>query len=371
MSSSEKYILIIILNRTIEMPWIKPHLRNLDRTHLMGRIDREDLLLLDINEGSGLPVPFIRKVLCEINPRLIATYPEYEVLSNKIALHNNLKPQNICLSNGSDAAIKYIFDAYISPGDKIVFAEPTFAMYPIYCKMFNAQKKAVGYNSDLSFPLKKFIAELRPGIKIAIIVNPNSPTGCALKEEDLLLIIKKASMRNILVVVDEAYFYFYRQSVIEYVNKFKNLIVLRTFSKLCSMASLRLGYAASCPQIVADLMKVRPTYDVNGLAVLFVEKLLDNSYLINKLLDVSYAEKKYLMQRLFRSGIEYREGSANFVLINCGRRADEIRQRLKGSRILVGGGFKQEFLKDYIRVTIGNAAAMRRFWRSFIKAWRG
>ena len=201
-----------------------------------------------MNEGvPGLPSSFVKETLAGIDGEWLATYPEYHTLQEKLAIHNGLAPENLILSNGSDGAIKYIFDAYVSPGDRILLADPTFAMYPVYCRMFEAEPLVVPYRPDLSFPWQEFLDQMVPGVRLAVVVNPNNPTGSALPASRIIEMIRHAARYKILLLVDEAYFYYYPETVIQAVKEFENLIVLRTFSKLCGMAALRLGYAAACP----------------------------------------------------------------------------------------------------------------------------
>jgi histidinol-phosphate aminotransferase len=324
-----------------------------------------------MNESvDGLPAGFVKNALKEIGPQFLAAYPEYNELKKKVAVHNGLQPGNISLSNGSDAAIKYIFDAYVSPGDKVLLTDPTFAMYPVYCAMFNAEPVMAKYKSDLTFPKDDFREKISSGIRLAVIVNPNSPAGSVVAPDVLLSIIEKAADNDVLIIVDEAYFYFYPHSVITQVEKYSNLIVLRTFSKLCGAAATRLGYAAASPKIIEDLRKVKPTYDVNGFAVLVGEKIMDSPDIIRDLVRSTDDGKKYLVEELSREGIEHSEGQANFVLIKCDERVEEVLKKLAEKNILVNGKFKQDFLKDYIRVTVGSRPAMKRFWDSFIGIWK-
>jgi len=331
---------------------------------------RTGFLRLDMNEGvPGLPDGFVEGIIKNITPEYLATYPEYKVLREKIAFHNGLKPENITLTNGSNGAIKHVFDAYISAHERVLIADPTFAMYSIYCKMLNAEMLSVEYNADLSFPVEKFTDMMSSRIKLAVLVNPNNPTGTALDHKTLMAIVKKAFENNILIIVDEAYFYFYPQTVIKEINKFENLIVLRTFSKLCGMAALRLGYSASCPSIADNLKKVKPTYDVNRVAVLFGEKLLGSPEIIENLIRAANEGKKYLTGQLSKNNIEYKSGQANFVLIKCGQKVKPVIDSLKEKKILVSGGFKEPFLRNYIRVTTGNKNVMEIFWKAFCNIW--
>lgn len=346
----------------------KKHLKGIFRTIPK---KRTGCIRMDMNESvDGLPDSFIRTVVCDINPERIAGYPEYQSLAKKIAKHNSINPENICPANGSDGAIKYIFDAYISPGDKILITDPTFAMYPIYGRIFNADVISVKYGYDLEFPSKEFIEKMSRYIKMAVVVNPNNPAGSAISQKDLAAIIKKAEKNNILLVVDEAYFYYYPKTIIKNIRDHKNLIVLRTFSKLCGMAGLRIGYAAACPEIIENLRRVKSTFDVNGLAVLFTERLLDNPDVIRGLIDDVSRGKRYMSDRLSRAGIEHKVGLANFILIRCGDRTEEIIKKLSGKNILLHDRFKQDILKDYMRVAVGSEKIMKKFWSTFISIWK-
>ena len=144
------------------VPNIKPYLKDVYRTHL-GENSRQDFLRLDMNENpDGLPEEFLQNVLSKIDAEYLATYPEYSSLIQKIADYDRIHPENVCLSNGSDGAIKYIFDCYVSPGDTVLLTEPTFAMYPVYCKIFGAHPKFIAYNHNFDFPVDTFIDEISP-----------------------------------------------------------------------------------------------------------------------------------------------------------------------------------------------------------------
>jgi len=352
------------------MPEVKRHIKNLFRTH-SEHTNRKAALRLDMNESvEGLPDQFVKSVLAEIDGNFMASYPEYRLLEEKLAKHNNLNIDNICLSNGSDGAIKLIFEAYVLPGDNILLTDPTFAMYPVYGQMYDANVSLIKYDSNLRLSAEEFCGMISKGTKLAVLVNPNNPTGSILSRDDIIKVIKKASQSDTLVIVDEAYFYYCQETVIDLVGNYNNLVVLRTFSKLCGIAAARLGYAAACSEIIDNLRRVKPTYDVNGLAVLFAEKLLDRPELMQDLMRAVNNGKEFLSAKLSSEDIEHHIGHANFVLIKCADRAAEVTKRLEDKNILVSSGFRQEFLKDYIRITIGSREKMEQFWREFIRIWR-
>ena len=352
------------------MPPIKHHLSRIYRTNTDEK-SRQGFLRLDMNESlSGLPKKFINDVFSRVSPDYLATYPEYRSLKEKIAQFNNVLPENILLANGSDAAIKYIFDVYIKEGDKVLLTDPTFAMYPVYGQIFNAQAVLVEYNHDLSFPKNKFLKMMNSDVKMAVIVNPNNPTGSVISPQDLQEIITLAADKDILLIIDEAYFPFCPYTVVEQVKHFSHLIVLRTFSKMLAMAGARLGYAVACPSVIESLGRVRPTYDVNGLAVLLAESLLSKKEIINELMEDFKQGRDFLQKQLSKYHIPYKDTNANFVLISCGDRLPGIKAALEENKILVGGPFKQSFLEGYIRVTAGPKPVMEKFLESFIKIWQ-
>lgn len=351
------------------MPVAKAHLGGLHRANLHER-RRRGYLRLDMNEGvPGLPEDFVKAFWAGCDAQFLATYPEYGAIQDKIACHNQVSPENIILSNGSDAAIKYVFDAYVSPGDKILLTDPTFAMYPVYCRMFAAQPLVLSCQPDLTFSAEDFRRQISSGLRLAVVVNPNNPTGYAFPPNQLLELIQEAYRHDVLMVVDEAYFYFYPESVVEEIGHYDNLIVLRTFSKLCGLAAARLGYAVASPAIIDNLRKVRCTYDVNGIAVALAAKLLDNPGLIQNLIQDAAAGKDFLVRQLAEAGIEHRAGQANFVLIKCDGRAPELAKKLEREKILVGFGFQNIHMQDYLRITVGSKKIMAQFWGKFIQIW--
>ena len=343
----------------------KTHLRNIYRTPFQER-SRRDFLRLDMNENpDGLPDEFVREVLKCIDANSLSMYPEYTSLITKIADHNNVGSENICIANGSDGAIKYIFDAYVAPGDHVLLTAPTFAMYPVYCEMFDARSVFVPYRDDFSFPLNQFLESICEDIRLAVLVNPNNPTGVAISRSDFLKVISRCCDNDVMCIVDEAYFYYYDETFIQDIKTFENLIVLRTFSKVCSLAGARVGYAAASPEITLNLNKVRPTYDVNGFAALFAERILDAPQLVAQAIENAREGKDFLVNQLRQNNIECVAGMANFVLIKCPGLVGKLVDELRKEKILVSGGFKQHFLKDYLRVTVGSLSKMTHFFDVF------
>ena len=349
-----------------DMPQPKKHLIDLYRG-VGHSCSRRDFLRLDMNESvEGLPGSFIRGVLNDIGPEEIASYPEYEEITAMIAGSVGLAQENVLVTNGSDAAIKHLFEAYVDADDNVLFTDPTFAMYPVYSKIVGASEVAVPYNNDLSFPFDAYrqaIEHYQP--KLAVVVNPNNPTGSRVEQNIIRKLAQACRKQGSLLVVDEAYFHYLEETAVALISEFANVAILRTFSKLGGLAGLRIGYALSHADVISAMGKVKSTFDVNCLAVAMAKALLARPEILQTQLTAVAEGRNWLIDKLEDRGIRYVAGHANFVLIDCGVRCLDIAEALKRDSILVGTGFKQPFLKQYLRVTLAGPEVMKRFWEAF------
>lgn len=346
---------------------IRKHLENINRFD-PDTVTRsgDEYLRLDMNEGvSLLPEEIIVDITKKINSDYISTYPSYKNLKNLLAKFDSVDTTNVCLTNGSDCAIKYIFETFVEPGNKVLITDPTFAMYPVYGNIYNAVINSVTYNDDLSFPFKKYIEAIDSETKLVVIVNPNNPTGSVLEIDKITVILEKAKSNNAIVVIDEAYYLFYPESMACLIAKYNNLIVTRTFSKVFGMAALRLGYILSNNKIINYICKIKPTFDVNGLAVLFAEQVLSSNCILDDMIAKSKKGKDFICKKFADKNITYIPGNANFILIELSSHVDDILNELTSQKILVSGGFKQPFLKQYLRVTTASETIMDKFWTTF------
>lgn len=325
--------------------------------HHKTNMDRTQYLRLDMNENiDSLPTEFIQSVFSSISGDMLATYPNQEKTTQILADYNRLEYQNILLTNGSDGAINWVFETFIAASDKVLLTNPTFAMYNVYGKIYDADVLTVNYESNLEFPYEEFMDRLNQDIKLAVVVNPNNPCGTVLEEEKLVSIIEKAHSNNTLLVVDEAYYYFYTETVKDYVKKYDNLIVLRTFSKVCAMAGLRVGYIMADSKIIYSIKKVALSFDVNAVGLVFVNKLMENQYIIDDLCKNVNDGKKFVCNELDQLNIPYVLGKGCFMLIELHGDLHEIQQYFKEKGILVSLA-----LNKYIRINLGAPGKMQLF----------
>ena len=334
-------------------------------------LNRDEFLRLDKNENlKGFSKEVIEDILKMVTSDFLTAYPDASPLYKKLAQCLEISQEQIYLSAGSDAGIKAVFEVYVESEDEVVVIHPTYAMYYVYSKMFNARLIEVSFDKNLSLPVERITEKISSTTKLICIANPNSPTGTVFSVKDLEKIIEIASENGALVLVDEAYYQFWGSSAIDLVSDHDNLIVVRTFSKALGLASARLGYLVSTPETVSHLFRVRPMYEVNSFAISLGLYMLEHPDIAKEYVNKIEQSRKWLKEELSKDGIDIAPGFANFVLINVGdsKRASQITEILLNEKIVIKGGFRETCLKPYTRVGLGTLDQMRYFLKKFREA---
>lgn len=344
----------------------KETIKNLNRIRDVGS-DRSSYVRLDKNERT---VPFgkdaFEKMMARIRPDLLPMYPDQTPLYKKLADYWELNEGYFLLSNGSDAAIKMIFETYINPGDKVVFLDPTYAMIEVYADMFAANKIKIGYSPDLRLNFEDLAGTITPGTKAAIIANPNQPTGTLLGEAEVEALIDRAEKTNTLLVLDEAYQPFSGQgSAVKYVTRSSCLAVIQTFSKAMGLASIRLGYIISDPKNIDMLYKTKSYADISLFAVQLGGFFLDNHEMVKDYIQSVREGKEYVKKELDPLGIECILGHTNFIHIRMPFKYDVKRiyseMMKRGYLIRISGSGLPAVLEGCIRITVGPVDQMKEF----------
>lgn len=252
-----------------------------------------------MNENpEGLPKDFVDSVLKEITPEFLAVYPEPDRFLNKYADFIGVQYENVLATNGSDMAIRYILETFGEQGKEVITVAPSFEMYWVNCCILGLKHVPISYEEDLSMDVNKIINAINPDTRIVVLLNPNNPVGNVYTEKEIQLIINKAKSMNAIVIIDEAYHYFYPNTFLQYALQENNVIVLRTFSKLFSLAACRLGVVISNPEIIHYIKNAKLTFDVNSFALLFGEKIIDNPQLIDNLISTEKEGKDFTLKSL-------------------------------------------------------------------------
>lgn len=326
-----------------------------------GRQGRADFLRLDMNENpEGLPGELVDKVKAELTPEFFATYPEPERFLKILAEYLGVKRENVCVTNGSDMAIRYLFEVFGRPDSSVVTVSPTFEMYRINCLIFGLQHKPVMYNPDFSLDFSKVLDAITEDVSIVSVLNPNNPIGTVYTNEQFDAIAERAKEVGALVIVDEAYHYFYDKTFLNKIFEYDNVVLIRTFSKLFSVAAVRLGFIVGNEELVKYVWNVRPTFDTNAVALKFGEVLLKEPGLCEKLVAIEKEGRNYLTESLAEHGYEYFAENGNYAFIRTKTSVSQVKERLEEKKILIKT-YGQEMLKDYIRISTGSKRVMKQF----------
>ncbi len=348
----------------------KPTVKNLYRHRDFGS-DRVQFVRLDKNERTTpFPQEAFRGMLAQVSRESITMYPDQRPLYRKLAAFWGLDASQFLLTPGSDAAIKIVYETYVSPGEQVVFLDPTYAMVEVYANMFDARKIKVGFSADLEVDFAKLMHTVSDRTRVVFVANPNQPTGTILSQQQIRSLLDKALRTDTLVVFDEAYQPFSEQeSTIRLVNQYPNLVVTQTFSKGAGLASVRLGFICSNPHNIDFLFKVKTHSDINLFALKFGEYLFDNYAVIQDYVDSVKQSKQLIARDMEELGIETLQGHANFVHLRFppGYDLDGLAAALetRGYLVRVSGSGLPAVIENCIRITVGPVAQMREFLHVF------
>lgn len=350
--------------------FLREHLRSIERTD--ERHERRDrFICLDRNErASPFPDAQLQQMLAVLTPRDLMAYPDPGPFVSRIAALVGLPEDWICETAGSDAAVRRLLMAYLRPGSAVLFANPSYAMYGIYTRIFEGEPRTVEYGPDRDLDVDAFVAAIVPGVSVVIIANPNQPTGTALSEDALERIAACAAANGALCAIDEAYYPFYAETALPLVQRFANLIVTRTLSKYPGVAGLRLGYAVGSPALMKGLTAVRGGSEISGVSLALGCYLLDHPEIAEAFREVVEAGREILIGAAQCLGFEVLPCAANFQLLRSpsGVDADAVARALKRRGYLVKSGFHHPSMLQCIRISLNGPDVMRPFADAFVDA---
>jgi histidinol-phosphate aminotransferase len=332
-------------------PLLSPALTRPDWTVSSSRNPK--LLWLDKNENLDPELASIAtEVIKSAIPDGLNIYPDSEPLYRKLAAWMGVEPGNIMLTPGSDGAIRVVFETFIKGGDVVIQTSPTFAMYPVYAQIYGANRIAISYERKDSAPslsvdrLIDAISEHKP--RLVCLPNPDSPTGTVFSPPEILKIISVAAAHGAVILVDEAYHPFYAETTVPLIAEFPNLIVARTFAKAWGLAGLRVGCAVASKEVACHLHKVRPMYEVNTLAVVALERMLDHADEMLASVRRLNAGKRHFLDEMLKLGFPVLRGEGNFLHVAFGAKAPLI-HRVLADHVLYRTEFREPCLAGYSR----------------------
>ena len=314
------------------------------------------------------PQGFIDKVLKSVDSRLVSQYPETLQFTEVLANYLGTDISHICLVNGSAEGIRYVIQAFTSPGGRIVGVVPSYFMFQVYSEMYGRNFVKVPYNKDLTMDVNSIIRSLTDETQLLILLNPNNPMGNVYTEEEFERIMNVANEMQITVLIDEAYHYFYPGTFIRYSLSNEHVFVTRTFSKLFSMAGCRLGYVVGWPEGVRMVQKLCTPHNTNAFAMLFAEEILKNPQVLQNLIDNFNEGRSWLINKLDENGYLHKGEAGNFIFIKTNADANEIVSRMKSEkRILIKSYPNVGEFGTCLRVSIGEKKYMEQFWDALVE----
>jgi histidinol-phosphate aminotransferase len=323
-------------------------------------LDPSQIIKLASNENPLGPSPAALQAMHDSLERA-HFYPDGGAwaLRNAIAEKLGLLRENVILGNGSNEIIEFIGHAFLQPGDEVVTASHAFAVYRLMAQLFGAKTVEVpdpGFTHDLD----AMLAAITPRTRQIFIANPNNPTGTIVGQDAIDRFMARVPP-HVLVIFDEAYFEFLDTppDVLPYVREGRNIVVMRTFSKIQGLANLRIGYGLAPAKIADILQKTRQPFNANGIAQAGALAGLHDSVHMRRTRELTHEGRNYLQAEFAAMQLTFVPSAANFVLVHVGD-GDAVFQALLRRGVIVRA-MRSYQLPAWIRVSVGTMDQNRRF----------
>ena len=274
--------------------------------------------------------------------------PECKPLVRAIANYYGVSSENVLITNGSDEALAFCFQAYGRGG--VCYADVTYGFYDVFAHMYDCPVEHISLEKDYSIDFEKYYAKH----KTIVIANPNAQTGLALPLSAIEKIIIENS--DSIVIIDQAYVDFFGENAIPLIKKYDNLVVVNTFSKSRSLAGARVGYIIADSKLIVDLNKVKYSFhpdNVNTVSMLLAKNAIEDDEYFKLTVSKIVATRAKLIDGLKDLDFYVLPSSANFVLA-CTQKmsGEDLYLKLKEKAILVRH-FSDKRIKNFIRITVG------------------
>ena len=345
------------MSKTTAQPRPAPRARVRAMKEYHPPLGNRDMLRLDFNDNTLACSPKVTDALRRISAGDLTRYPEREPVEALVAGHLTLQPAQVALTNGVDEAIHVLFEAFLEAGDEVLLPVPTYTMYEVYASATDARVITVQSANDLQFPLERLLAAITPRTKVIAIANPNSPSGSVLPRAHILEIARRSP--HAVVLVDEAYFHFHGETVIDQIGIIPNLMVARTFSKAYGLAGLRLGALAGPEDLMHWVRRVLSPYSVNALALACLPPALEDAAYLDWYVAEVLAARAELEAALDDAGVRRWPSHANFVLVEIGAQHKDFVRAMNAAGVLVRDRSSDPGCDGCVRITIGTRPQMR------------
>jgi histidinol-phosphate aminotransferase len=330
---------------------------------LQAELGLESLALMATNENPLGPSPKAVEAI-KAESEKVNRYPQgpCTYLRRKVAARLGIGEDMIMFSNGADNCLRIIGYTFLNAGDEVIAAHPTFPVYGIVSRVMGAVPLEVPLNNH-THDLAAMAERIGPRTKLIFVCNPNNPTGTIVKKKELNAFVE-ALPDHVVLILDEAYFEFVDDAeypdALDYIREGRNVVALRTFSKLYGIAGLRIGYTLASPELIAVMERVREPFPVSRVAEAAALAAVDDETFKSRVLANNEESKHFLYESFDKLGLSYAETHTNFMFVDLKIDAKEAAQALleRGYLIRPGTPWKHP---SFARITFGTMEENRGF----------
>lgn len=349
----------------------KQHIEKITRRQTSQNRDLLKGIMLDRNERVDFfEKKEFKKVVNNFALTSFNATPDISLLYKKIALSHNLNRDNIYITQGITECMAHIIFSILKENDEAIVMSPTYPMYEVLLKLNNIKYKLWKFDDNFKLNIKDLEKIISKKTKILFLVNPNLPIEYEFDENQKSQIYKICKKHNILIVYDEAYHYFGSKSEIININKKKNLIIMRTFSKAFGLSGLRLGYMVANKKLTNYISKCRSLVETNSLTYQVALWALKKKIFEENVKSVK--EGSEFLRNQFKINNEYFHGGivTNAILLKLPSKtlANKLVEWLRKKKIYIRGGFEGS-IKNFVRISLGSKKKMSVFFKEY-KKWK-
>ena len=318
---------------------------------ILRKYNLQKLIKMGANENCYGASPHVKEALRTASAE--HRYPDaYGLpLRSQLAERLNIEESCVLLGNGSTELVEMIAKTFLQPGDSCLTAHETFPIYKMAVLAANGNYRTVPLRDD-RFNLEAMLSAIASSTRLIFLANPNNPTGTTVSEEDLTQFLA-AVPPEVVVVIDEAYREYARKDVnrVKYIDRFENLILLRTFSKVYGLAGLRIGYAVCSPGVAQDFQRASMPYSINAFAQIAGAAALADSEHVTMCVRQNAQQRELVQKKFADRGYRFVSSEANFILLRVAN-AEQLKEELLRKGILVAH-VSHFNIPDGIRITFG------------------
>jgi len=334
---------------------IKPNVRALSG-YTMAPLEAP--IKVNQNENPfGMPVAIKQEVLRRALEHDWARYPDFVPTSllKKLADYTGWLAEGVMAGNGSNEMIQAVINATVEKGVRVLLPEPTFSVYRQVITVAGGEIISVPLNEDLTFNIPRLASKIVTSkADLCLICSPNNPTGCTISSRDLASLLRNISG---LVIADQAYLEIGGEDFVPLLQRYKNLVILRTFSKAMAMGALRVGYCLARPELIREFNKAKMPYSLNYFSMTAAEVALENLELLLPQVEAMQRERVRLYSELEQiKGLSPVPSAANFFAVRTSLPPQDLFQELHKRGILIRDVSKTPMLSEYVRMSVGTPA---------------